>query len=481
MSSQMLKQNAAESPEVRMKRISDLASSVIMNTSVKATAYVRTGREMYRSANNYLDDGSTENAYILYMRFLTIFVDKIRSHPGFKDIPPLERQQLISNCREILPRTEELKKRLLEKYQVEHEEYLKRRKILEAQEEQERRRQEREAQRLKEQQDILQDNTPFMNPENQMYKYSPAEPSTSSFPNNHPYNSSVLSSLPEYNDLNLWEQNIPSGPASAPHYDRSNKPVRILSPNCSGLRQLLVPADIPKKFLALASSNTKRNCETCGILCGKIMREKLVITHMVIPKQSGTSDSCCMLNEEEILFIQDSANLITFGWIHTHPSQTAFLSSVDLHTQYSYQLMMPEAIAIVCSPSHNQTGIFQINPTAGMEIIGKCNESTVFHPHPETHVPLFHEPSHAVVDNTRTVIVQDLRYLSQWSRFNFRDGIWRRDFNYSVDITKIKIGTRIYRKWNNFERCQETTPPPPLAHIKGNGPKHVNQDRKNKK
>ena len=111
-----------------------------------------------------------------------------------------------------------------------------------------------------------------------------------------------------------------------------------------------------------------------------------MITHMVIPKQSGSSDSCQMLNEEEIFFFQDSvsiiiaknsafrivrmragidskgiyrkicsqANLITFGWIHTHPSQTAFLSSVDLHTQYSYQLMMPEAIAIVCSPSHNQ-------------------------------------------------------------------------------------------------------------------------------
>lgn len=38
----------------------------------------------------------------------------------------------------------------------------------------------------------------------------------------------------------------------------------------------------------------------------------------------------------------------------THPSQTAFLSSVDLHTHCSYQLMMPEAVAIVCAPKHNE-------------------------------------------------------------------------------------------------------------------------------
>jgi STAM-binding protein len=34
----------------------------------------------------------------------------------------------------------------------------------------------------------------------------------------------------------------------------------------------------------------------------------------------------------------------------THPSQTAFLSSVDMHNQYGYQAMLPEALAIVCSP-----------------------------------------------------------------------------------------------------------------------------------
>ena len=40
--------------------------------------------------------------------------------------------------------------------------------------------------------------------------------------------------------------------------------------------------------------------------------------------------------------------------MQTHPSQTAFLSSVDLHTHYPYQCLMPESVAIVCSAKFNE-------------------------------------------------------------------------------------------------------------------------------
>lgn len=44
------------------------------------------------------------------------------------------------------------------------------------------------------------------------------------------------------------------------------------------------------------------------------------------------------LNEEEIFEAQDSRSLYPLGWIHTHPTQTCFLSSVDVHTQCGYQV-----------------------------------------------------------------------------------------------------------------------------------------------
>ncbi|KAJ8318632.1 hypothetical protein KUTeg_003723 [Tegillarca granosa] len=75
-------------------------------------------------------------------------------------------------------------------------------------------------------------------------------------------------------------------------------------------------------------------------------RNAFSITHVLVPKQTGTSDSCVAEDEEKIFDYQDPRDLITLGWIHTHPTQTAFLSSVDMHNQYGYQAMMPEAIAI---------------------------------------------------------------------------------------------------------------------------------------
>ena len=122
--------------------------------------------------------------------------------------------------------------------------------------------------------------------------------------------------------------------------DRSTKPssASLYSNTAGGLRTVVVPSMAEGKFLSVAQPNTSRNVETCAILAGKLARDRFRITHLLVPKQSGTSDSCTTSNEEAIFEYQDKHELITLGWIHTHPSQTAFLSSVDLHTHASYQV-----------------------------------------------------------------------------------------------------------------------------------------------
>lgn len=87
---------------------------------------------------------------------------------------------------------------------------------------------------------------------------------------------------------------------------------------------MVVPKDTMSKFLALASKNTNKNVETCGILVGRLALHRLNITHVIVPKQYGTSDSCTTMNEEEIFDIQDQHNLITLGWIHVNFVQIAF-------------------------------------------------------------------------------------------------------------------------------------------------------------
>ncbi|KAG7234259.1 hypothetical protein INR49_003320 [Caranx melampygus] len=168
-------------------------------------------------------------------------------------------------------------------------------------------------------------------------------------------------------------------PASGPpSFDRSLKPGSLVSPGnnntmVDALRQLAVPAELCRSFLRLAEANTSRAVETCGILCGKLTRNAFTVTTSRT-KAVWRPDYCVRKNEEELFLIQDQFDLITLGWIHTHPTQTAFLSSVDLHTHCSYQIMLPEAIAIVCSlSSTSEIGYFRLTDR-GTDEISTCKQ-----------------------------------------------------------------------------------------------------------
>ncbi|KAF3906219.1 hypothetical protein ABW20_dc0101652 [Dactylellina cionopaga] len=116
------------------------------------------------------------------------------------------------------------------------------------------------------------------------------------------------------------------------------------------LRTIFIPRDLRRSFLAVASPNTKRNLETCGILAGFLRNNAFFVNRLVIPQQEATSDTCNMMDESALFDYIDNEDLMVLGWIHTHPTQTCFMSSVDLHTHCGYQMMLRESIAIVCAP-----------------------------------------------------------------------------------------------------------------------------------
>lgn len=124
--------------------------------------------------------------------------------------------------------------------------------------------------------------------------------------------------------------------------------------NGSPLRTIFLPPDLRHRFLAVAEPNTRANLETCGILCGTLISNALFVSKLVIPEQKSTSDTCETINENLLFDHVDGEDLMVLGWIHTHPTQTCFMSSRDLHTHCGYQVMMPESIAIVCAPSKNE-------------------------------------------------------------------------------------------------------------------------------
>ncbi|RUS25191.1 hypothetical protein BC938DRAFT_472505, partial [Jimgerdemannia flammicorona] len=222
---------------------------------------------------------------------------------------------------------------------------------------------------------------------------------------------------------------VPALPPKVPYQEDATVPEawteKILSEATTEagepLRTINVPLSLLDKFLDMAASNTRKNLETCAILSGTLVRihclkhNAFTVTTLIVPKQVATSDTCSTTNEEELFDYQDQHDLMTLGWIHTHPTQTCFMSSVDLHTHCSYQLMLPEAIAIVCAPKHDPKyvllplsvhepqrfdddrnpeasltdpfhlfsyGIFRLTDPPGLQIIVNCRERPSFHPHP---------------------------------------------------------------------------------------------------
>ncbi|KIL63881.1 hypothetical protein M378DRAFT_79037 [Amanita muscaria Koide BX008] len=172
---------------------------------------------------------------------------------------------------------------------------------------------------------------------------------------------------------------IQAPPRSQPHHQHVPYPNET-----RGLKVVTVPKDCLQKFLGIASANTAVNKETCGLLLGKDKGSKYTVTTLLIPKQHSSSDTCTMDEEELVLQFTEERSLITLGWIHTHPSQSCFMSSVDLHTHSGFQRMLPESFAIVCAPkSKPNFGIFRLTDPPGLKTILDCKATDAFHPHPD--------------------------------------------------------------------------------------------------
>lgn len=180
------------------------------------------------------------------------------------------------------------------------------------------------------------------------------------------------------------------------------------------IRSVFLPDTMRNDFLRVAQPNTSKGIETCGILCGKTANNALFITCLLIPQQIGTRDSCETTGEVATLEYCSEQDLIQVGWIHTHPTQTCFMSSLDMHTHAGYQIMMDESIAIVCAPTHEPSwGIFRLTNPPGLPYIGGCRKAGAFHEHDlrphEIYTEAKNPPGHVFVVPGIDYAVADLR------------------------------------------------------------------------
>ncbi|XP_068468080.1 AMSH-like ubiquitin thioesterase 2 isoform X6 [Phaseolus vulgaris] len=154
-----------------------------------------------------------------------------------------------------------------------------------------------------------------------------------------------------------------------------------------------VPQDAQSSHVTVFNSGDGSSKSDNESTSSKSMRDvhiekgTLYMTTLIIPKQESASNS-------------------------THPSQSCFMSSVDLHTQYSYQMMIPEAFAIVLAPNDNirSCGVFRLVDPEGMNILKNCQE-TGFHPHkePDNGNPVYEHCSNVYRNSNLRFEIFDLR------------------------------------------------------------------------
>ena len=107
--------------------------------------------------------------------------------------------------------------------------------------------------------------------------------------------------------------------------------------------------------------------------------------------------------------------LCVLGWVHTHPTQTCFMSSIDLHTHCGFQTMLPEALSIVCAVAHRVCKVFRLTDgegpsghSHGLSMIQAC-EQRGFHPHPAPEHTIYEETGHVIWDKSIRLKVCDMR------------------------------------------------------------------------
>lgn len=384
------------------------ANAYVFNTRISFSNWVYACQTLLREASIYdLEERekNQERVYVLSMRFLDLVVNKLRTHPDFAQ-SKAAYNRLLARVPEVIHRCEELKK------SINHTraETVK----------------EPEPRKVFQELDLDDEIAAFHSAHSGSYplrvsdialpsphrlrRAPPSEPrveaprlDTSGYTLVHvPGDAGGAAALPPPLPVVMYPK--AHSPIAAPRIPEKEVPAgaridsllhsELVLPSDSKLRNVFVPAELRSRFLELSAKNTAAKVETCGMLCGKLVKNAFFVTDLLVPHQESTPDSCSTTNEEEIFEYVDARDLFILGWIHTHPTQSCFMSSVDLHTHASYQIMLPEAVAIVCAPRHTPAyGVFRLTDPPGIDVIKACTQRG-FHPHEQKNLYASASPGH---------------------------------------------------------------------------------------
>lgn len=110
-------------PSVRMKQLVEMSHNIDVDRKISISKYFHSGRELIKSASALEQKGDIEKAFVLYLRYMTLFLEKLVHHPEYNKADRAEKTLVKNECNNVFELAENLKRRIMEQYTEEYEKY----------------------------------------------------------------------------------------------------------------------------------------------------------------------------------------------------------------------------------------------------------------------------------------------------------------------------------------------------------------------
>ena len=103
-------------PSAHVRELSKTGANVAIDSNITPARYIRAMNQMEKTSHFYLKEGKHEEAYVLLNKLVTIFVEKLPTHPSYKTLDSKSRAEASRIIKRAFPIAEEMKTKLMHKY-----------------------------------------------------------------------------------------------------------------------------------------------------------------------------------------------------------------------------------------------------------------------------------------------------------------------------------------------------------------------------